>query len=1481
MAARSRFKSRLVSTTAMAGLAGVLLTAMPLDPALAAGGLLLFAPNLNDDTVSVLTTNADGSLTAGPTIGAGVAPFYVAVRGDQAYAYVSNSTSDTVSVIDTSTNMVIQTIATGTNAGGIALTPDGSQLYVANQDVQTVSAYTVDTTTGLLTANGTINTGMVPHDPAVSPDGTRLYIPNFSSNTVTVVNTAGNTFVTTVNVGTAPISVTVSPDGTRAYVANITGNNISIIDTATNMVTGTASSGNGPRSVAVRPDGKFYYSADSVSGTITAYDAATDLSIGTVASSDLVYLAMSPDGTALYASNKGTSDTVTHYSIDPVTGLLTDQGSLSVGNDPWGLAMCGNGDALLKSGSTFVANTAGALGCTGTSADFTGGTLKVNGTGLDFSTGMTLGSGGGTINTNGNDTTVSSGISGTGALVKSGSGTLTLTGANSYTGGTTISTGTLVGDTSSLTGNITDNAALTFSQAADGAFAGDIGGTGSLTKTGAGTLTLTGTNSYTGGTTISAGTLVGDTDSLTGNITNNAALAFSQAADGTFSGDISGTGSFAKTGAGVLTLSGNNSYTGTTTLSSGTLKAGAAQVLGTNSAVSLAAATTLDLNGFDQTVGSLSGTGNVSLGTAALSVGGDNSSTAYGGSMSGSGSLTKTGSGTLTLTGSNSYTGGTTIAGGTLVGNSDSLTGNIANNAALTFNQTAAGTYTGNITGTGSLTKTGSGTLTLTGANSYAGGTTVSGGTLAGNTASLTGDITNNAALAFNQTADGTYAGNIGGTGSFTKTSSGTLTLSGSNSYTGGTTVSAGELAGDTTSLTGDITDHAKLTFNQTWDDSFSGAISGTGSLTKTGSGTLTLSGSNSYTGGTTISGGALVGNTTSLSGDITDNAALTFNQTADGVFAGNISGSGSFTKAGAGTLTLSGTNSYTGGTLVSNGKLIGNSASLTGAITNNAALVFDQATDGAFSGSISGTGTVTKSGGGRLDLAAGSSISAASLVVEAGHLAINGDASGTQVMVAEGASLGGNGHFGGLTLGPGATVAPGNSIGTLNVGGDITFAPDTIYAVEVDAAGNGDTIIAAGTASLDGFVQVIAADGDYAPETSYTILTANAVTGNFTSVSSNFAFLVPTLNYGDSTVTLTLERNNVAFADAAETANQKAAGGAAEQAFVYGDPLYKVLVSASLDEARAAFDLMSGEVHAAVIGNMVEETSNVRRTVLSRDDRPAESDRTQLWIQFLGDWSSRKATANEAAVDGFSKGFLAGADHRLGDHAGIGVVAGYTTASADLAARTSRAQFSAAHVGVHALLTFAATTVRAGVIRSFQDVDTRRTVSFGGFGEQLRATYGAAVTQGFGELSQRMVLPHGMLEIYGGAATAWVRKDAFSEDGGATALTDSGQRQNFSWSTLGLRGAGTLGEDQALSLRGGVAWQHALDAVAVSTSLAFAGSDSFVVTGAPLSEDSVLVDAGFGWQVGPGVDLNVAYSGEVGESRTSHAVKVGLSAGF
>jgi autotransporter-associated beta strand protein len=254
---------------------------------------------------------------------------------------------------------------------------------------------------------------------------------------------------------------------------------------------------------------------------------------------------------------------------------------------------------------------------------------------------------------------------------------------------------------------------------------------GSLTVTNPVIIGTGGTLRFSGGGT-SGGTLVASVIQDNGNIVFDGPLSHSLVAA------VSGSGNLTMAGTGTLNLSGNLAYSGSTTISSGIVQAGSTTGLSPNSAFTVNSI--LDLNGFNSTIGSLSGNGTVlnnGSTTAGLTIGNNNATTTFAGVLKDGTSilqLTKSGSGTLILTGNNTYTGGTTISAGTLqVGNggtTGSITGNVADNGVLVFDRSDSVTFGGVISGPGSLVQQGAGTLTLPGPNTYTGTTTVNAGSL-------------------------------------------------------------------------------------------------------------------------------------------------------------------------------------------------------------------------------------------------------------------------------------------------------------------------------------------------------------------------------------------------------------------------------------------------------------------------------------------------------------------------------------------------------------------------------------------------------------------------------------------------------------------------------------------------------------------------------------------------------------------------------
>ena len=524
--------------------------------------------------------------------------------------------------------------------------------------------------------------------------------------------------------------------------------------------------------------------------------------------------------------------------------------------------------------------------------------------------------------------------------------------SNDYTGDTSVINGTLYLNKSSSHIAIPANTTLTIGSVNGGTVfhrqSGQIAPTVAVVMQNLGTWNLNSCDE-------SIKSLAGTGSILLGSGT----LTIGGATDTNYSGSIEGTGGMlVKNGAGTLTLSGTNTYTGSTTVNDGgTLSLASGATLTSN--VTLNDLSTLQFNNTDSLPFSngIAGTG---------------------------GMLVKNGAGTLTLSGTNSYTGSTTVNdGGTLsLASGTSLTSDVTLNdlSTLQFNNAASLPFSNGIAGTGGkLVKNGAGTLTLSGTNTYTGSTTVNdGGTLSlASGATLTSNVTLNdsSTLQFNNAGSLSFSYGIAGTGGkLISNGTGTLTLSGNHfSYTGTTTVNNGgtlSLASDAT-LTSNVTlnNSSTLQFDNTDSLPFSNDIAGNGNLVKNRVGTLTLSGTNTYTGSTTVNRGTLsLASGTSLTSDVTlyNSSTLQFNNAGPLSFSYGIAGTdGKLVKNGVGKLTLSGNVfTYAGSTTVNGGTL----DFFSGASIDSNTIVNDTGTLLiTANGSIGSGKTVTLNSGGKI----------------------------------------------------------------------------------------------------------------------------------------------------------------------------------------------------------------------------------------------------------------------------------------------------------------------------------------------------------------------------------------------------------------------------------------------------------------------------------------------------------------------------------
>ncbi len=596
------------------------------------------------------------------------------------------------------------------------------------------------------------------------------------------------------------------------------------------------------------------------------------------------------------------------------------------------------------------------------------------------------------------------------ALTKTGGGTVILTGTNTYSGPTYINAGTVQVGNNGTVGSIatspgvTNRGTLAFKHTDAVTFATPISGSGGLSQLGSGSLTLTANNSYSGVTTISAGTLQVGNGSAAGSlgtsasVTDNGSLIFSRPDNISYSGPISGSGSLIQQGAGSLTLNGTNTYTAATFINSGKIVLGSSASISNSVAFVLAGGTTLDAS--SQSSLALSG-GTVNQILAGTGTFNGSVTTASG---TGSGTRITPGTngvyGTLTINNALNLNGGTinfdvssgsrdlivvggnlTLTSGTLLLNvsgtlpngsykviqyGGSLSGSAANIVVNGFSQSGSvATLSSATAGEIDLVISTYTPVNLTwqgdGGNNYwdvltslnwtnPAGTLVTyhqNDNVTFNDSSANTTVNLQTVLTPNQvTVNGTInsytlqgSGSIGG-GSLTVNNPNTLTILTQNGYSGLTTVNAGTVAlgnGSTAGSfgSGAVTNNGALVFNEPANQTVGNAISGPGSLTHTDGNTLSLIGNNTMTGPVTISAGVLQvgvggGSGTLGSGGVTNNSTLEITRSGSVTVGGAITGNGTVIVDGAGTVNLSGANSYINNTYISNGIVkLGNASAI------------------------------------------------------------------------------------------------------------------------------------------------------------------------------------------------------------------------------------------------------------------------------------------------------------------------------------------------------------------------------------------------------------------------------------------------------------------------------------------------------------------------------------------------------------------------
>ncbi|GLQ07296.1 hypothetical protein GCM10007924_25170 [Sneathiella chinensis] len=624
--------------------------------------------------------------------------------------------------------------------------------------------------------------------------------------------------------------------------------------------------------------------------------------------------------------------------------------------------------------------------------------------------------------------------------------------------------------------------------------------------------------------------------------------------------------------------------------------------------------------------------------------------------------------------------------------------------------------------------------------------------------------------------------------------------------------------------------------------------------------------------------------------------------------------GFGVFKKADSANWTLTGTGNQDW--VISNGTLTGDSNSLQGNVDFTTAVVgsrvvFDQSFDGTYAGQITGTnGGMVKTGSGALTLTGAHSFGDGADIT-GGKLIVNGSIA-SWAEVYGGGALGGDGTLGGVSM-QGGTVAPGNSIGTLNVTGNVNFSGGGVYEVEVNSAGAADRINAGGTATLSGgSVQVLAENGTYGPSTTYTILSAGGGLGGteFDGVTSNLAFLEPSLSYDTNQVYLTLISNQRDFEDEAETSNQDAVADTLDA--LKKDPrlggLVHRMTGLSGAGARQAFNALAGMPHThgptffnragLAFYEQIENRLNGDRTRTNSGTLAMASDGTDswshslaeavqaaetgldrnkaVWVRGYGGFGDVSGTANAEGTDYRYGGVSAGADLQVLPSLTLGGAGSYTRTLASSSGDTHVDSYQLAAYGRWQAGSLYLDGVAGGGLHR---IEADRNVTVGATQETAQADYGALDLSSDLEVGYGLGLGDGVsVTPFAGVRYGWLHRDGFTETGAGLAnLRVEDDREHSLSSRLGGRVAyqQDLGEGMFVQGRLEAAWVHDyLDrAGQINAAFSAAPDSGFLINGPDRSRDRARLGAGVTLGLTADTALDLSYQGDVASDETSHAV--------
>jgi outer membrane autotransporter protein len=649
-----------------------------------------------------------------------------------------------------------------------------------------------------------------------------------------------------------------------------------------------------------------------------------------------------------------------------------------------------------------------------------------------------------------------------------------------------------------------------------------------------------------------------------------------------------------------------------------------------------------------------------------------------------------------------------------------------------------------------------------------------------------------------------------------------------------------------------------------------------------------------------TGAGAVRLGANTLALGD--DTPLASFSGTIDDDGAG-----GGLVKRGEGVLNLAGKGSYSGATVIEEGTLEAGAEDVFAArsafaIAEGAVLAlagFDQEvgslggagtvdlaagsiltlggndTSSLFSGVISGSGGLTKTGGGEFALTGDSTYSGDTRVL-AGVLRVDGNISASALIVAADGMLTGRGSVGSTNV-SGTLLGEANG-DALRIVGDLDLASSATTIVEV-SGGQAGRFEVSGEARLDGVLQV-RSGGEVLPGFEHVFLTAGSVTGQYDEVQSDLAFLDASVSYGATSAALNFDRNDTSFGTVGETRNQRNTAGAAE-ALGPGNAVYDAILPLSAADARRAFNSLSGEGHANVLGAMAAAQAGVRRTVL---DRTREEGGNAVWgdVQTGAARNSGDGNGGEAELE--TTTLVGGADLLSAGDSKAGIYGHLGSSSLANNDRSTNGEIRSGGAGAYGIWARGPWSVRAGADLTYDAVELERRIVAGTLSRKARSSYSGWTASAFAQAAFGIEAGKVDLEPFVGVAYTHARTNGFAERGAGDAnLSSDGSSYSRLDGEIGARAstAYALENGAVVEPSIGVAYIRNITGDVATSTHRFVGGDAFTVAATRSGRDSAAIDIRIDVAFSPRFGADVFYRGFLSDAEYGQLVGAGLSITF